>query len=193
MNSCDLSALCPLRPGLQRFHDPTYFSCLFPDLKTICSTTPVIPCIVSRGSMQPFYSHLLISSTHLNQMTGLMIPMTKAGFAVPHRHFFPTCILTAYFFLSFEPTGLANAITGHHRLNFYSLFFYIIGVSGVQNGRIDTKARLSKIETDSSVYFCLVPVILSEAPISFGFCFPWLLSHFRLVISCHSPIFHLAA
>lgn len=88
MNSCDLSALCPLRPGLQRFHDPTYFSCLFPDLKTICSIIPGVPCIVPRGSMQPFYSHLLISSTHLNQMTGLMILMTKAGFAVPHRHFF---------------------------------------------------------------------------------------------------------
>lgn len=55
-------------------------------------------------------------------MTGLMILMTKAGFAVPHRYFFPTCMLTAYFFLSFEPTGLAIAITGHHRLNF-SLFF----------------------------------------------------------------------
>lgn len=56
-------------------------------------------------------------------MTGLMILMTKAGFAVPHRHFFPTCMLTAYFFLSFEPTGLANAITGHHRLNIFSLSF----------------------------------------------------------------------
>lgn len=123
MNSCDLSALCPLRPGLQRFHDPTYFSCLFPDLKTTCSATPGIPYIVPRGSMQPFYSHLLISSTHLNQMTGLMILMTKAGFAVPHRHFFPTCMLPAYFFLSFEPTGLANAITGHYRLNIFSLFF----------------------------------------------------------------------
>lgn len=123
MNSCDLSALCPLRPGLQRFHDPTYFSCLFPDLKTICSAIPGIPCIVSRGSMQPFYSHLLISSTHLNQMTDLMILMTKAGFAVPHRHFFPTCMLTAYFFLSFEPTGLANAIIGHHRLKFFPPFF----------------------------------------------------------------------
>lgn len=38
--------------------------------------------------MQPFYSHLLISSTHLNQMTALMILMTKAGFAVAHRYFF---------------------------------------------------------------------------------------------------------
>jgi hypothetical protein len=35
----------------------------------------------------PFHSHLLISSTHLNQMTGLMILMTKAGFAVAHRYF----------------------------------------------------------------------------------------------------------
>lgn len=83
MNSCDLSASCPLRPGSERFYDPTYFPCLFPDLKTICSPPGRV---VSRESM-PFHSHLLISSTHLNQMTGLMILMTKAGFAVAHRHF----------------------------------------------------------------------------------------------------------
>lgn len=59
-------------------------------------------------------------------MTGLMILMTKAGFAVPHRHFSPrlACLLHIFFFLSFEPTGLANAITGHHRLNILSLFYH---------------------------------------------------------------------
>jgi hypothetical protein len=76
------------------------------------------------GSMQPFYSHLLISSTHLNQLTGLMILMTKAGFAVPHRLFFSGlhayCIfLFCHLNLRVLPTPLLVTVV----CNFFIVFF----------------------------------------------------------------------
>lgn len=108
----------------------------------------------------------------------------------------PTCILAAYFFLSFEPTGLERHFWSPSlELLFFLLFFVVLsffttGVSGVQNGLIlIPRPGVGRSNQTCLLPLCLVPVILSEGPISFGFCFHWLSSHFRLVISCYSPIF----
>lgn len=103
-------------------------------------------------------------------MTGLMIFMTKAGFAVAHRHFSQLAYLLHISFCHLDlrvfSTPLLVIIA-----RTYS-FFYHWRLGCPKRTNMIPRPGSERLKQTCLLPFGLVPVILSEGPISLGFLLP---------------------